>query len=61
MAKASIIKKFALNANGILSIGDDGIGIEDVNTGEYIDFKVLLADFADRSVKLSINYDEDYE
>lgn len=61
MAKASIIKKFALNANGILSIGDDGIGIEDVNTGEYIDFKVLFADFADRSVKLSINYDEDYE
>lgn len=61
MAKASIVKKFALNADGILSIDDNGVGIEDAITGEYIDFKVLLADFADRSIKLSINYSEDYE
>ena len=33
MAKASIIKKFTLNANGILSIGDDGIGIEEEDVG----------------------------
>lgn len=61
MARASIIKKFTLNADGILSISDDGIGIEDVNTGEYIDFRALLSDFADRSIKLSVNYSEDYE
>ena len=61
MASASIIKKITLNADGILSISGDGIGIEDVNTGEYIDFRTLLSDFADRSIKLSVNYSEDYE
>lgn len=61
MARASIIKKFTLNADGILSISDDGIGIEDINTGEYIDFRTLLSDFADHSIKLSVNYSEDYE
>lgn len=61
MAKASITKKYSLNASGILAIGEDGIGIENPDSGEIIDLKVLLADFADRSVKLSVNYDEDYE
>lgn len=61
MAKAAITKKFTINADGILSISDDGVGIENVDTGEYIDFKTLLADFADRSIKLSVNYSEDYE
>lgn len=61
MAKASITKKYSLNASGILAIGEDGIGIENPDSGEIIDLKVLLADFADRTVKLSVNYDEDYE
>ena len=61
MAKASITRKDALSATGILSIGDDGIAIENADTGELIDLKVLLADFADKSVKLSITYDYDYE
>ena len=61
MAKAAITKKYSLSANGILSIEDEIIGIENIETGELIDLKTLLSDFADRSVKLSVNYDEDYE
>lgn len=61
MAKAPITKKYSLSANGILCIGDDAIGIENTETGELIDLKILLSDFADKPVKLSINYDEDYE
>ena len=58
---ANIVKKYSLSAKGILAITDEGVGIENVETGELIDFKDLLSDFADRSVKLSVNYDEDYE
>lgn len=61
MAKAAITKKYSLSANGILAITEDGVSIENTETGELIDLKVLLSDFADRSVKLSVNYDEDYE
>lgn len=61
MAKAAITKKYSLNASGILALTDDGVAIENVDTGELINLKVLLSDFADRSVKLSVNYDEDYE
>lgn len=61
MAKAAITKKYSLSASGILAITDEGVCIENVDTGELIDLKVLLSDFADRSVKLSVNYDEDYE
>ena len=61
MAKAPITKKYSLNANGILDINEDGIGIENTETGEWIDLKVLLSDFVNKSVKLSVNYDEDYE
>lgn len=62
MAKASITKKYALSANGTLDITDDGIiSIENPDTGELIDLKVLLKDFVDRPIKLSVTYDEDYE
>ena len=61
MAKAAITKNYSLNASGILAITDEGVAIENTDTGELIDLKVLLSDFADRSVKLSVNYDEDYE
>ena len=62
MAKASITKKYALSANGILDITDDGVvAIENPDTGELIDLNVLLKDFVDRAVKLSVTYDEDYE
>lgn len=61
MAKAAITKKYSLSASGILAIDEDGVYLENTETGEAVDFKDLLSDFADRSVKLSINYDEDYE
>ena len=62
MAKASITKKYALSANGILDITDDGvIGIENPDTGELIELRTLLSEFSNRAVKLSVTYDEDYE
>jgi hypothetical protein len=61
MAKASITKKYSLSANGILSITDNNVAIENPDTGELIDLVELLSDFANRTVKLSVNYDEDYE
>lgn len=60
MAKAAIVKKYNLSAQGVLVIEDDTIGIENVDTGELIEMKDLLADFKDRTVKLSISYDEEY-
>ena len=61
MAKASITKKYSLSANGILVVSEECVGIENTDTGELIELKDLLSDFADKSVKLSVNYDEDYE
>lgn len=61
MAKAAIVKKYSLNADGILNIDENGVSIENVETGELINLSTLLADFADRSIKLSVNYSEDYE
>lgn len=61
MAKAAITQKMSLNACGVLDIGDGKIGIENPDTGEIIMLDKLLADFADKSVKLSVTYDFDYE
>lgn len=61
MAKASITKKYSLSANGILSITDKDVSIENPDTGELINLAELLNEFANRTVKLSVNYDEDYE
>lgn len=60
MAKAAINKTLKLNAQGILAITDDGAAIENPDTGELIDFKILLSEFADKAVKLSVTYDYDY-
>lgn len=57
---ANINKKYSLNGKGILVVEDDTIGLEDMDTGELIDFRDLFADFKDKSVKVSINYDEEY-
>ena len=57
MAKASINKTFKLNAKGILSIEDDVVAIENTDTGELIDLKDLLAEFADKPVSLSVTYE----
>ena len=61
MAKAAVTKKYSLSASGILAITDEGVGVELPDTGELIYLKDLLTDFEDKAVKLSINYDEDYE
>ena len=60
MAKAAIVKNYKLSAQGILAIEEDVIGLENPDTGEFIELKELLSDFADRTIKLSISYDEDY-
>lgn len=58
---ANIVKKYSMNAKGILSIDGDIVGLENTDTGELFQLSTLLEDFKDRLVKLSINYDEDYE
>lgn len=58
---ANITLKYALNAKGILSIEENVVSLEVPDTGEVINLSELLEDFADKTVKLSINYDEDYE
>lgn len=60
MAKAAINKTFKLNASGILAITDGCVYIENGDTGELINFKDLLSEFADKSVKVSVTYDYDY-
>lgn len=59
MAK-NFMKKYSLSAKGILDINDAGIFIEDEDTGEAVDMRDLLDDFNERSIKLSVNYDEEY-
>ena len=61
MAKASVTKKMQLSAYGILEINEVGVFIEVEDTGELLDFKDLLSEFADKSVKLSVTYDYDYD
>lgn len=61
MAKASIVKKYALNANGVLNIADGVVELENTDTGECISFAELLNDFNNRLIKFSVAYDEDYE
>ena len=58
---ANIVLKYALNAKGILSIENEDIAIENSDTGEMIRLCDLLKDFADKTIKLSVTYDEDYE
>ena len=60
MAKASITKKMQLNGHGILEVNETGVYIENEDTGELMDLRELLSEFADKSVKLSVTYDYDY-
>lgn len=61
MSKASVTKKMQLSAHGILEINEAGVFVEVEDTGELLDFKDLLSEFADKSVKLSVTYDYDYD
>ena len=60
MANAAFMKNYKLSAKGILVVEDEVVGIENLDTGEIVDFKDLLSDFADKSIKLSVSYDEEY-
>ena len=57
---ASFTKKYTLSAKGILSIEDNVVGIENADTGELFELKDMLSDFADKSIKLTVAYDEDF-
>ena len=61
MAKAAINKTLKLNANGVLDIMDDGVYIENGDTGELVNLKTLLSEFADKPVKIAVTYDYDYD
>ena len=61
MAKAAINKTFKLSAQGILAIEDGGAYIENGDTGELINLKDLLSEFANKTVNLSVTYDYDYD
>lgn len=57
---AKIQKKYQISANGILDIIDGHVSIENEDTGELVDLAELFADFAEKDVKLSIAYGEDF-
>ena len=59
MSKVAVAKKYSLEAKGILDIHDGIIGLEIENTGKFISFIDLLSDFKDKTVRFSINYEED--
>ena len=58
---ANITKKYSLQAKGILAIDGNTVSIEVPDAGEIISLSDLMADFADKTVKLSIAFDEEYE
>lgn len=60
MAKAAFTKKMSLSATGIIHIDGDYTGIENLDTGEMVDFSKLFEDFSDKIVKIGVSYDEDY-
>ena len=60
MAKAAIVKKYNLSAQGILVVENGVVGVEIADTGEFVNISELLADFRDKTIKLSISNDEDY-
>ena len=57
---ANFTKKYTLSAKGILSIEDNIVGIENEETGEMFELKDMLSDFADKSIKLTVAYDESF-
>lgn len=58
---ANVTKKYQLSAKGILVIDNGVIGIENTESGDFFDMADLLSDFADKSIKLTVAYDEDYD
>lgn len=61
MGKSAINRNYKISAKGILSIDDDVVSIENVDTGRVIPLSMLFEDFRDKSISLTINYDEEYD
>ena len=53
----AINKTLKLNANGILGVDNDMLVFEVENTDELIPLHMLLSDFLEKPVKLSVIYD----
>lgn len=58
---ASIVRKSSLSAKGILYIENGGVFLENPDTGEAVALDALLADFNERSVSMSVSYNEEFE
>ena len=59
MNKAPVNKTLTINAEGILVMDDGLIGIENMESGEFVPLDVLFEDCADKIVSLSIAFSED--
>lgn len=58
---APITKKYSLNIKGILVMdGKHGLGVEIEGASECISLDALMADFADKTVEISVACDEEY-
>lgn len=53
----AINKTLKLNANGILGVDNDMLVFEVEDTGELIPLHMVLSDFLEKPVKLSVIYD----
>ena len=62
MSKSAINRNYKLSAKGTLGLDENGVvGIENADTGEFIELSKLFEDFLEKLVSMSISYDEDYE
>ncbi len=62
MSKSAINRNYKLFAKGTLGLDENGIvGIENADTGEFIELSKLFEDFLEKPVSMSVSYDEDYE
>ena len=60
MSKTPINRTLTVSAKGILVMNDGLVGIENMESGEVIPFNVLFEDFADKTVCLTIDCNEDF-
>lgn len=59
MAKTAFNKKYTLSATGIISIDNEIVSIENVDTGELIPLSKLMEYFENKMVDICINCEED--
>ncbi|MCD8377871.1 MAG: YonK family protein [Candidatus Gastranaerophilales bacterium] len=57
----SIVKKSSLSAKGILYIENGAVYLENPDTGEAVSMDKLLADFEEKTVSMSVSYNEEFE